>query len=221
MYYMLTPDLDPKVIGSVNFQVAEAQFSVPVDHPFLTRNIFLKYVPEEQAVTPTAVLAKRAKLTDLLSGATGGHTWQLIVSDKLKQILQRQNNPGIQFLSTIVIYKNVELTSYWLVNPFCYDMDAVNFRESNIYLTGSGGAKIKQVQISNRKQFEEMQDSLELPLRLSITNLVINADVTESLILIKWVRKTGGLCYCVSEGLKMEIEDAGCTGIDFFPVQTA
>jgi hypothetical protein len=49
---------------------------------------------------------------------------------------------------------------------------------------------------------------------VSIENICLNADVKKDFFFIK----TAGQ-YIVSEKLKQEIEDAGCTGIEFQPIE--
>ena len=51
----------------------------------------------------------------------------------------------------------------------------------------------------------------------SVNNIYLNDNINEDFFMLRYVE--GGVKYIVSEKLKKEIEDAGCTGIEFQPVE--
>jgi hypothetical protein len=218
MYFKINNSCDNKQIGKVNIQVERGVFNTSVNSPYLSRNIYLKHMPEHLIETPKAIIAKKAIVTDLLSNSLGNGI-QLLISNKLKNILSKENHQGIQFFNTSIYHDEKEINNYWWSNPFHLDQKSVNFKNSEIYLTGGGGIIIKGVSISNFDEFTTLQQSLVIPNSLKINRLILNKNLTSSLLLIRWV--SGGFGYYVSEKLKREIEDAGCTGIEFEPIEVS
>lgn len=221
MYYWLKSSVDPNVTGNVELQTEDAILDVSMDHPLLSRNIMLKKIEDERSViTVKPILVKRAILTDLISGVANGHgNAQPMISNKLKQLLEKENHPGIQFFPMTVIYKGTELSNYWLANPYSFDLNLINFEKSVFQLQDFENFKLNEViSIEDYVKFKKVIDTQKWPKALVIPRLVLRKS-TQNLIVLRWV--SGGIGYYFSEKLKYEIEEAGCTGIDFEPVECA
>lgn len=216
MFFAISRSTDPNIIGPVRVQAARAELSVEIKHPFLSRNVLFKEMPIEKVITPTPVIEPRAKLTDLLSGSAVGNGMQLMISEKLKDLISKENHPGIQFFPMQVIYKKKVLNNYWLSNPFAFDFDAIDYETSIFEVRRYGITPIKEVSVDNEKTFFNMKEALQEPEALTIKKLAIKK---KSQNLLLFIHVDGGIQYCVSEKLKMEIEAAGCTGIAFSPVE--
>lgn len=215
MYYRINNSCDPKVIGNVNSQADHALFDVDIKDPNLSRNIFLKKIDNvETVITITPILVKKAKLTDLINGSANGLGGiQLMISNRFKEILSYQNHHGLQFFPMSIIYKDTKLDNYWLTNPYEFDMAAIDYSKSLVEIQGLGNQPLREIKIDNLTHFEEVQSTLKLPERVFIKTVALSKNLTKDLIILRWV--SGGIGYYVSDSLKQQIEDAGCTGIDF------
>lgn len=218
MYYRLRPSFDPEEVGHISCGQAdkalypESISDVLFDQRLPSNHLF-EMIDQSEVITPTPVLAAGAKLTDLISGVALGSGLQLMVSDKLKKILESAGHPGIQFFATEVLYKKVRLPGFWIVHPVEPDMAAVDYANSSIEVLGLGATKLRDVEIENFEKFRSMQSQLVRPEMLQITKLVLRPDIDQPMLLLNHV--LGGVGYFVSGELRAEIEAAGCTGIVF------
>jgi hypothetical protein len=219
MYYKLSPSSDTRVIGRCNQQFEKAEYPVPVDHPNFIANFFLQKVDLRTVLAAYPKLNPYAKRTDLISGTWYSGSPKLLISDKLKKFFEKQNHQGLQFIPTHILHNKQKILNYWFTNPYSFDNSAIDFQKSSIYLTGIGGAILKQIKIDTEEAFNAYKNSLKIPESLLIGKLLLKNDVIKDLIILQWVNS--GIGYYVSEKLKQEIEDAGCTGIEFTPAHLA
>lgn len=217
MYYKLTPSIDIKVIGNVNSQTEDSLYPNLIEGQLFSRDIFLKKVDDPLAVqTPTAILTKKAKLTDVIGGSSTAIVGQLIISNRLKVILEGVNDAKVQFFPLSVIEKEITHTNYWLICAYDTDMEFINYAQSRIELVGLGSQKIKDVLIKDYKHFDALMKEIKLPQRLSITKVSLIDECNKDLLVLSWVE--GGIGFYVSKKIKSEIENSGCTGIQFSPI---
>jgi hypothetical protein len=212
-YYRIEESTDLKIIGAYP-QAQKANHLVPVDNPlhlWKARKIGMKW--DNSISIPEPILTKKAKLTDLISSvATGGN---LIISNKLKEILEKVDNNCIQFMRVNVIY-NENKTPYWLVNPFCFGFENVDFTNSEIWLETHGNTKISKVFINSIDEFEQVKTKHKLPERISIEKIELKKEIKNNFFILRHIATGSG--YFISEKLKNEIEQAGCTGIRFMGI---
>lgn len=213
MYYKLNESLNLKVIGRYP-QAEEALFNVDVSDPRLSRNIAFKKVENvESIITVTPVLHKKAKLTDFMQGSVTGSGVQLMLSNKLKKILCKEAHQGLQFFPMSIINKGEEIRDYWLASPFQFDYDCIDTTKSIFTLYDVFDYTFKEnLVVSDNKELVKMFAEFKPPKMLIIDKLFMK-DCSKKILLVKGVR--GGVGYYVSEKLKQEIEEAGCTGIVF------
>ena len=116
------------------------------------------------------------------------------------------------------------IEDYWILNFYEFNYEYTDFPNSKIsYTRKADDYKItyntikEYINLKNFEQFEAKRlEAITKEESLSIEKLnLFNQNVDEDFFMIKYV--FSGL-YFVSEKLKKEIEDAGCTGIEFQPV---
>lgn len=217
MYFKLTCSVDTKIIGNVNSQTEDSLYPNLIEGQLFSRDIFLKKVDDPLAVqTPTAILTKKAKLTDVIGGSSTAIVGQLIISNRLKVILEGVKDAKVQFFPLSVIHKEIIYSNYWLICAYDTDMEFINYAQSKIELVGLGFQKIKDVLLNDYQQFDLLRKETRLPEFLSITKISLVDQCNKELLVLRWVE--GGIGFYISEKIKSEIEDAQCIGVEFIPI---
>jgi hypothetical protein len=214
MFYRIEPSLDEKVTGIDDVQASSAIYPVNIWDPIYINQWGHTLIPD-YVVLPIPKIKTKAKLTDLMSVYFTGSSYRLTISSRLKAILEKNGHGNIQFIPITIYYKKKYLSDYWLTNILSFDNEnGVNYKHSLIY-ERNGENKI--ITINNFEDFIKKQNELIWPNNLFIEKLVFNKIIDEEVCTIERVR--GGAGYFVSEKLKQEIELAGCTGIEFLPIE--
>ena len=204
-------------INSVNHQFETSEYPVPVDNPYFFSNFFSQKVNLNIIKVPFPILKAKANRTDLLNGTCNGQNARLLISDKLKAILEKYHHPGLQFIETHITHKGQIYNNYWFTNHFIFDTDKIDYDKSGIFLFNKldFGFKFK-LAFPNENAFQDYLKKLEFPNTVRIEKPVFKT-LNNNLLILYPVN--GAVGYYVSEQLKKEIEDAGCTGIDFEEVE--
>ncbi len=214
-YFKLNESTKEAVTGK-SYPQANGVYSISVDDKSWIHKEYKHFQKIEKDVRiPKAILAKKStKLTDLLSGSGYGFSFRLLVSNKLKEILERQKQLGIQFLQTGVFdAKGEKEYNYWLVNCFIFFPEYVDFNKSELYVEEKGLSRGDRVYCDSIEDFE-YKSKLYAPRRIRIGKYSLNESLVEyDFFVVNHVH--GVIDWIVSEKLKNEIEAAGCTGIDF------
>jgi len=210
MVYQIKTSLNSKEIGKYP-QSEDSVILTTTDDPLFTDN--LRWRKVDRYLAPKPILMKKAKLTDLIS-AVRGTSLRLVISDKLKTILEKYSG-SMQYFYTSVIYKGEEIEDYWLTNPFEFDYDAVDYTKSIVTLRERTTWVDKPVIVKSADEFEELVEKIEETNLAPHIRPVHFLPPVKDFFVLSYVR--GGIGYYVSEKLKKEIEDAGCTGIRFRP----
>lgn len=211
MFYRISHSLDPKVIGSANCQTVHARIDGHVDHPSYLSHYFLKKAEKDDIVVcPKPILEKKAKLTDIITYP--GLAWDLLISDPLKKLLYAAGHRGVQFFPTSVIVDKKEIEGFWIMNPYEFDYDCIDLNRSIFTFTNEEKDK-KKISINNTQELIDLIDTLRYPKSIMIEPLFLKENCTKDLLVIRGVY--GGISFYVSEKLKREIENTGCTGIVF------
>jgi hypothetical protein len=214
MFYRIEPTLDEKVTGIDDVQASSAIYPVNIWDPIYINQWGHTLIPD-YVVLPIPKIKTKAKLTDLMSVYFTGSSYRLTISSRLKAILEKNGHGNIQFIPITIYYKKKYLSDYWLTNILSFDNEnGVNYKHSLIF-ERNGENKI--ITINNFEDFRKKQNELIWPNNLFIEKLVFNKIIDEEVCTIERVR--GGAGYFVSEKLKQEIELAGCTGIEFLPIE--
>lgn len=193
---------DPKFVGHINFEKVDFE-----------------------PITANAILDPKAKQTDLVN-ANGamGFSNKLLVSSKLKTILEKNRLSGMQFFKAPIIQNNITVNDYWILNMYEFNHEYIDVSKSMAYChkqTEDYNISFKTekilLEINNlndfMKYFEIAKPKLEMVNfeKIHFLNLV-----KENFFALKYVF---GAMYFVSEKIKKEIEVAGCTGIEFQPTE--
>lgn len=216
-YYYIRNSLNKKVIGHYP-QVKEVKYNCHVwnDPLFIDRFHFVKITV--QPIVANAIIYAKAKLTDLIDSSSMGFTSKLLISDKLKSILESKRATGMQFFKSSVFRDGNEFEKFWVLHTYEFNMEYINFSKSKIIVRikkKQGGTELKIVEVSSMEEFLKLTEFHKQKMEIvSIENICLNSDVKEDFFFIK----TAGQ-YIVSEKLKEEIEEVGCTGIEFQPIE--
>ena len=205
-YYQLSHSTVTEEVGMTYPQSQTARESLPINHP---QHLWQQKAGILQNVAlPEPVVHPDAKLSDLLSTTA---TWRLVMSTKLKVILEKYIIEGqCQFLEMKVHYLSEEY-EYWMLNPLQFNMEVIDFGTSEIWLCGAGNTKIRELEINNIADFEISSHTFQMPERVSITSVSFVSDITTDFIQL---RNAPSMFY-VSETLRNELIKQGCTGISF------
>lgn len=212
MFYRIARSFDPKIIGRASNQTVHAKIDIHVDHPnYLIHHLQRKVDKTENIVCPKPILEKSAKLTDLITyPGIGGN---LLISNKLKEILYACKHPGIQYFPTSVIVNGIEKTDYWIGNPYQFDYDCIDLSKTSIIIknfeTQSSEIKI----LSKKDELVALIEASRFPILVTLDPLYLIESCKTDLILMRNVNSAVG--FYVSEKIKLQIEEAGCTGIVF------
>jgi hypothetical protein len=220
MFYRVQNSLDNKVIGNVSQQFETADYSGGNIHSKLhLSNVFFKDEDLDKIIVPYPILKKGAKVTDLIGGTCYGNQLRLLISNKLKNILEQADNPTLKFIKTYITHKNIIYPNYWFTHPLAFQMDLINYKLSDIHeFNVEDYTYDKRIIINNFQDFNANRANIKVPKGLTIKKLVLNYSVRDVLIL---ERVKAGVSYYVSEKIKIEMENAGCTGIEFEPIEVA
>lgn len=220
-FFCLTESLDSKVIGKY-MQAEKAEYHCDVwDEPKFIEHTQFEKISFEPIVA-NAILSPKAKITDLISVVSMGFTLKLLISGKLKSILENSRETGLQFFKSDIIHKGNAISDYWILNAYEVDMPLVDYKKSEIVSIKSkqdGGTYLVVEDINTLEEFNRKQNEVKDLYfgRIYIKKIHLIEKVNQDFFVLLHVE--GGAKYVVSEKLKIEIEKAGCTGIEFQPIE--
>lgn len=215
-FYRIRHSMDVKITGKIP-QIKETLYPTDVmnNSKFIGNIHFSKIDILPEVANP--ILYPKAKLTDLLE-SSGQYSLILLISGKFKIILEKYREDGIQFFQNTVFQNGVEYSDYWVLNIYIINNELIDYRNSNVILRKKkkeGGTCPTLISVKDIFNFEMEITKAQVNLEsLYIKNLVLK-NTTEDFFMLRYVE--GGVGYFVSEKLKKEIEEAGCTGIEFQP----
>lgn len=218
-YYCINESLNDKITG-IYPQVENAQYTCDVwnEPKFVDRVNFIK--TDFEPIIANAIIRERATLTDLISAGIVGFSLKLLISGKLKGILESNRNHGLQFYNAPVLYDEGIIKDYWIINPFEINMEYIDFMESEVFLMKNTFNKEERLVIESYDGYMEQKSKIDqkgYPYSILVEKLKLIDDVKEDFFVLLNVE--GGIKYVVSEKLKLEIESNECTGIEFMPVE--
>lgn len=217
-YYSIQHSLDVSIMGHYP-QVKEVLYHCDIwnDPRFIGKFPFqeIKIPP----IIANPILHPKSELTDLIYLWDVGFSFTLLVSSKLKNILEEQRKSGVQYIQCSVFQNGIEYQDYWLLNMFETDNDFIEFSKSKISVdeqkVGGGTIKKEVIGINSLHDFDKLiekhREKMEV---VNIDNPSLKPSITSNFFLLKYPVK-----YVVSGSLKNQIESAGCTGIEFMPVE--
>jgi hypothetical protein len=209
-YYSLHYSSDPIIIGQAFPQSQESrkEYTTDIKSSFKIKEGYISYDFE----LPSPVLHNKSKLTDLISHS-GFYPWILIVSEKLKLILEKNVSLNeVQFIETILISKNREY-KYWSVNIFKFRYDFINFQKTKFWIDEIVKEKVEEIFFENQDSFENATSKIIPPKSISIHDLVLNSNISQDLFCLRYL--ANGNRFFFSEKLADEITKENCTGMEF------
>ncbi|QEC43589.1 imm11 family protein [Pseudobacter ginsenosidimutans] len=188
----------------------------------MTKLLFEK--SREGVSVPSGYFHEKAKQTDLVSVTFASS--QLLISQKLKEIIVASNHFGIEFFQTELIGKSGLSFEYWFVNPYNSQLEMLDFSKSEFkYYDGWLKKVISVASIENEvaleKAFMENRRSAidnpypnHHPLKICKIVFKSSSPFTYDLFPV-WGTIYRGIAFFVSQRLREQIEQANCTGIMF------
>lgn len=131
-------------------------------------------------ITANAILYPSAKLMDLINVTGMGFTLKLLLSGKLKKIIENSRSTGLQFYRSDLIYKNDIVEDYWVLNSFEIDMDFVDIKKSNFVLRkrkDGGGTYLSDVNFTTLDGFTDKINIDNLEGKLYLNKIEIKDQV--------------------------------------------
>ncbi len=216
-FYRIRISLDLKVVGTYP-QVETGIYPIMDNNSNFIGNNYLKkidFIPE----LSIPILKKKSKKTDLIGVGIMGFTNALLISEKLQQILEKYGTDNIQFFEAPIKHKDIQEIGYWIVHPYKVNYELVDY--SNCIIKRQNLFNYKQTEYIGINSSEEFKNLL-----VEQNGGIIWSYLIEKLALLQVYQDffilggvSSGIGYYVSEHLKNEIEEAGCTGIEFEPVE--
>ncbi|WP_027383093.1 hypothetical protein [Epilithonimonas caeni] len=220
--FFLKNTLDNRIKGQYP-QIKDVRYYCHIwDTPNFMGNIHFKKFPDD-VILATPILDKKSNLTDLIEIWHVGFNLNLLLSGKLKNIIEKyiDKSKG-EFISCPIIKEGIEYLDYWIFNGYGFNQEFIDFQNSLIKyekhtddFETTYETKMVFLSVENLKEFEKYikvaQEKTEL---ITIEKLILKENITPDFVMLRYV--FSGL-YLVSEKLKTEIESAGCTGIEFQP----
>lgn len=215
-FYSINHSSNKRILGNYP-QVKGEKHNCHVwdDEKFIDRLEFKKI--NFEPITSNAILYSKSNLTDLISISSIGFSRKLLVSSKLKSIIESNQQEDVRFYNSNLIKKGIKINDYWITNPSMSRLDFIDFKKSYVFLTKNYSIKLKQVNLTNNEEFLIEKSKIEYPFSLIIEKFKIYQEVKNDFFVLTDV--IGGIKYIVSEKLKNEIEIAKCTGIEFQPIE--
>ncbi|UPQ80067.1 hypothetical protein M0M57_04345 [Flavobacterium azooxidireducens] len=225
-HYKLNFTLSTKVRGNSDY-VKKNHIKIPNEKMFWEEPKFIGSIRNEkidfQPYLLDIELFPNSNVNDLIMDG-GPISTKLIISGKLKSIIEEYRKSGMQFFNINILKKNEVFSDYWILNMYEFNQEFIDFSKCKIiYQEKEADFEVsylineKVVFISNQDEFYALIKKARIKDEIIwIEKLELN-NVNEDFFILKYVN--GGVGYFVSETLKQEIEDAGCTGIEFQPVE--
>jgi len=191
-------------------QSETANHPVPITAPEHLWNADATTKADKPVICPEPILAKHAIRSDLLSAAVISN--RLLISDRLKQVLEKYGKDGFQYFPTNVIDGGKKYP-YYVLQAYRFRLDYVDFPRSEIILEGIGSKQLESLNIQSAEEFSGKAAATRLPERLRIIRPALVPDIDDDFFALHPV--TAGIGFYVSGKVKQEIETMGLTGISF------
>lgn len=215
-YFKINTSLNTKIMGKIpQSKEVVHHCNIWSEPKFIDKIWFEKvdFIP----IVSNPILYPKAKLTDIIYPFGMGSSLKILISGKLKTIIEKNRNHGLQFFQCSIFQNGIEYSDYWLLSVYEVDNHFIDFEKSIIFYRKMNLEKIHEPIIfsGSEEKFNSKIHEKEIHDELFIKNIFIKDTVCENFFLLRYVY--GGVGYFVNEKLKKEIEDAGCTGIEFQP----
>ncbi len=153
-YYRIRHSTDRKIVGKFT-QINEVKHRCSVDDKRFIDRIFFEKASFDP-ITSIGILDKKAKITDLISTSGQGYTAKLLISGKLKSLIEIHQKSGLEFFKSPIIYGEEELDDYWVMSPFETHPEFINYKDSHIQSRrrkAEGGTILVDLEVDNYHRF--------------------------------------------------------------------
>lgn len=217
-YFSIQGSLNNKILGQYP-QVENVIYNCNVwDDPLFIDRFYFEKI-NIQPIVANPVLFSKSKLTDLIDIWDMGFSFTILISGKLKSILENYINE-VQFYQCSIFKDKIEYSDYWLLNIYKFSDEFVDFKKSKVSIRirrKEGGTDVVFPEVNSFEHFLSLDKSHKEKMEIvSIDKTYFKDYLSEDFFALKYVF---GSIYYVSEKLRTEIEDAGCTGIEFQPAE--
>ena len=219
-YYALFNSLDRKMMGKI------PQVKDVIHHCHVTENpLFIDRFPfikiETNPILSNVILYNQSKQTDLIqSGGQGFSHGSILISKKLKQLLENFNFYGIQFFSTYIIQKGTIYNNYWQTHVYEMPYEFVDFNDTDILLKErDADRRITEtyLKVNSTLDFLNMAEKAKYPKFLFLKNISFVEKMNLDYFFLRNIQGTAG--GIVSSRLKAEMEKHEITGVEFRPIE--
>ena len=210
-YFSLTETTDEKIIGKHYPQCSGflTGYNNEYENPYsmfcfaYQKGKRINYKPDLSSIK----IPEKTKLTDLISCSLGPGN-DLVVSERLKNILNESKSSQYQIFETLLNKKN-ERFKYWWIH-FIYDLEkTVDFEASTLFHANKSlNKKVKS--IKNYSEYLEFYDNEDTFGLVRTTNTVLKHEPLDFFIVGQFNQTR-----YVSEKLMNRINSEGITGIEF------
>ncbi len=217
IYYKIETSTDLKEIGAYpqaqNFIEPDGELLPTEKQPRIWNLNFLDKLPDNTYCNIHA-LTKKSKLTDLVSYVAES-SFGLLMSDKLRVILEPYLNDNAQFIANPVFFNNTVLKNYWLLHFYKFSFEKLDFSKTEVWKMLSTWDKDQKLPVRNEKDFLGEVEKYQYPHGhgVKIENISFLAETKDDFFALRHI--SGGIGYFVSNNLKLKIQGEGCTGIRF------
>jgi hypothetical protein len=218
-YYILKQSIDLKEIGKAGMPQIEGIYEHHVDNPDYIFNAFKdhKKVDRNVLIPKARLRLKSTKITDILSGWGHGFTGRLLISDTLKNIIEKSKQHGVQFFYTTVFdFSGEKQFSYWLANVYIFFPEYIDYPKCEIWVATIDGKDKERVHVVSYTDFQQKSNQYA-PREFEISKVALLENQIEY-DFFALDKMPGVVSYFVSERLKNEIEKNACTGIEFISI---
>lgn len=219
-YYSIKHSLNKKILGHYP-QVKKIIHHCDIWETPLFIDKFSFEKINTNPIISNPVLYSTSNLTDLIDVRGDiGFVSKILISGKLKSVLEKNKPSGLQFFKCFLFKDEIKYDDYWILNYYDIQYQFLDFEKSEIFITKNIFNKEYKLEVKNADEFAKKKKEINLlgyPNGILIEKIVVNKNNIEDFFILQDVED--GTKYIVSEKLKEEIENAGCTGIEFQPVE--
>lgn len=219
-YFVIENSLNKKIMGKVEQSKDYIHNCHVWDDPcFIDRFPF-----QEIKINPilsNPILHSSSKLTDKIWVSSIGFTYgSMVISNKLKFLLEEFNLFGLQFFKTFIIQNNTKIEDYWQTHISKQAFELLDFEKIDFFYKKRINENVIHEKINNINSIDDFmkyKQEIDLPTEFYFTNLVLKNEKFDFFFLPHYINGTGkGI---VSNRLKIEMEKQEITGIEFRPIE--
>jgi hypothetical protein len=204
-YYSIHFTLNPKLRGSKDY-IKNYDIKIPSEklfweEPKFIGNIYHEKIDFEPYLLDIELYAS-SKINDTIIDC-GPVTTKLIVSHKLKLILEKYRTTGLQFFNINLFKKGNVFNEFWILNMFEINMEFIDFNNSIIFETENVFKYKNEIKIKTLEEFVGLKKIIEIkgyPYGLIIDRIKIKENISSDFFALLHVE--GGVKYIVSEKIK-------------------